>query len=626
MVAKEEGQIWRITGLELEHNHDLQPGKHFDGHKYLTDMEKALIRTLNESNIPTRKMVTILSNLRGGPTALPVKKKDISNIRTKINREVRGSDMTKLLDNFRNKKSDDPSFFYKFDLDEENRVKNIFWRDGSSLKYYEEYGDCVSFDTTYMTNKYRLSFAPFVGITGHAQTCLFGCAFLHDETAETFKWVFETFLESMGGKHPRSIITDQDKAMKAAIPEVFPNTRHRNCLFHIKNKCYNKNLKVFAKNKGLYEIFEDTVNNCLSEEEFEYLWGKMIEDKKLENNKYFTRMWETRERFIPVYYKHDFFPFIQTTSRSEAVNARFKENVGPTYSIHSFFSEYQRMIETIDRAENLEDHYSVQKRQKDLMFGYTFEIQAEELYNRNIYKKFQLQLKATSTLAYKEIQEDKVFQVWQRSNQVQKLERIRKYTVLTDLREGVEEMSCICAKFNKDGVLCSHILNVMIEKEISRIPDKYIIDRWRKRDLRMVKQRIGENTADARSLLRFNMLSRQSTIINSKASKREEATKYLMAEMNRIDLHLETILMSETTENTQEEVHSIEVEQIRGEANATVNNADNNIGDPETTTKRGKPALPKRMKPLIEQEREKMKQKENKKKKKVTANESTGKE
>jgi len=163
------------------------------------------------------------------------------------------------------------------------------------------------------------------------------------------------------------------------------------------------------------------------------------------------------------------------------------------------------------------------------MFGYTFEIQAEELYNRNIYKKFQLQLKATSTLAYKEIQEDKVFQVWQRSNQVQKLKRIRKYTVLIDLREGVEEMSCICAKFNKDGVLCSHILKVMIEKEISRITDKYIIDRWRKRDLRMVKQRIRENIADTRSLLRFNMLSRQSTIINSKASKKEEATKYLMA-------------------------------------------------------------------------------------------------
>ena len=72
-------------------------------------------------------------------------------------------------------------------------------------------------------------------------------------------------------------------------------------------------------------------------------------------------MWETRERFTVVYYKHDFFPFIQTTSRSEATNARFKDNVGPTYSIISFLGEYQRIIDTIDKAENLEDHYSNQK-------------------------------------------------------------------------------------------------------------------------------------------------------------------------------------------------------------------------------------------------------------------------
>ena len=96
-------------------------------------------------------------------------------------------------------------------------------------------------------------------------------------------------------------------------------------------------------------------------------------------------MWETRKRFIPVYCKHDFFPFIQTTSRSEATNTRFKDNVGPTYSIISFLGEYQHIIDTIDRAENLEDHYSNQKKPKELLFGYTFEKQAQELYNRNIY-------------------------------------------------------------------------------------------------------------------------------------------------------------------------------------------------------------------------------------------------
>jgi hypothetical protein len=54
----------------------------------------------------------------------------------------------------------------------------------------------------------------------------------------------------------------------------------------------------------------------------------MIKERGLENNKYLTKMWETRKIFVPVYYKNDFFPFIQSTSRSEATNARFKENVG----------------------------------------------------------------------------------------------------------------------------------------------------------------------------------------------------------------------------------------------------------------------------------------------------------
>ena len=45
----------------------------------MTNMEKGLIRTLNDNNIPTRQMVSILSYLRRGPTALPMKKKDIGN-------------------------------------------------------------------------------------------------------------------------------------------------------------------------------------------------------------------------------------------------------------------------------------------------------------------------------------------------------------------------------------------------------------------------------------------------------------------------------------------------------------------------------------------------------------------
>jgi hypothetical protein len=72
------------------------------------------------------------------------------------------------------------------------------------MKYYAEFGECISFDTTYMMNRYNLPFAPFVGITGHAQSCLFGCAFLHDETIETFQWVFESVPGSNGREAPHN--------------------------------------------------------------------------------------------------------------------------------------------------------------------------------------------------------------------------------------------------------------------------------------------------------------------------------------------------------------------------------------------------------------------------------------
>jgi len=148
--------------------------------------------------------------------------------------------------------------------------------------------------------------------------------------------------------------------------------------------------------------------------------------------------------------------------------------------------------------------------------------------------------------------------VWQRSNQVQKLQRIRKYIVLTDLNKGEEEFNCICSKFNKDIILCSHILKVMIEKEVSMIPDKYILDRWRKRDVRLVKQKTEENTVATSSLLKFNVLTRKSTIMNSKASKKEEAIEYLMAEMDRIDLHLDKLLAPQRTDEAQNELNSHE--------------------------------------------------------------------
>lgn len=43
----------------------------------------------------------------------------------------------------------DPSFFYKIDVDDENRLNRLFWSDLESQRDYEYFGDVLIFDTTY---------------------------------------------------------------------------------------------------------------------------------------------------------------------------------------------------------------------------------------------------------------------------------------------------------------------------------------------------------------------------------------------------------------------------------------------------------------------------------------------
>jgi hypothetical protein len=224
----------------------------------MTEQEKKMIRTLNECNIPTKKMMYLLSHLQGGLGATPYRDRDISNYRSKIKRETNQNDMMQALTYFTQKKEKDPGFYYKFLVDSDNKVKCVFWTEPRSIRYYHEFGDCVSFDTTYLTNKYRMPFAPFAGITGHGLTCIFGCALISDETTDTFRWLFQTFLQAMGGKEPRSIITDQDGAMRTAIAEIFPTANHRNCVFHIKYKAEIKYGRCLDKKQDTTKKLLDT--------------------------------------------------------------------------------------------------------------------------------------------------------------------------------------------------------------------------------------------------------------------------------------------------------------------------------------------------------------------------------
>ena len=90
----------------------------------------------------------------------------------------------------------------------------------------------MSFDTTFKTKKYKLSFRCFSEVHNHHQNVCFRNAFLSQEDIGSFVWLFNVFKEYMGC----AIVTYEDPTMRTAIERPFPETVNRFCCWHITTK------------------------------------------------------------------------------------------------------------------------------------------------------------------------------------------------------------------------------------------------------------------------------------------------------------------------------------------------------------------------------------------------------
>ena len=125
----------------------------------------------------------------------------------KFAKEESQDDVKKLLDFFEKMQKINPEFFYDYDVDADNRVRNVFWANASCKGSYEDFGDCVTFDTTYKTNKFHMPLGVFVGVNHHLQSTIFAVALVRDETIMSFDWVFKTFMKCMNNKPPICMLT-----------------------------------------------------------------------------------------------------------------------------------------------------------------------------------------------------------------------------------------------------------------------------------------------------------------------------------------------------------------------------------------------------------------------------------
>ncbi|XP_031099741.1 protein FAR1-RELATED SEQUENCE 5-like [Ipomoea triloba] len=332
-----------------DHSHSLcsEPSKVFmRGNRKLDVAQQAFISNCIKSNIGPSKGFRLCKEGAGSYANVGATNMEFHNFKRDLQAYIAGGDGEMIIKKFTQKREVCDGFVFDYHLDTENRLSRLFWADTISRSNYSLFGDVISFDATYGTNRYSLVFVPFTWVDNHKRCVTFAAGLLTREDSESYMWLLEKFKSGMGHS-PRCVVTDQDPAMKVAIERVLPECRHRFCMWHIMTKVSEKSGVELARN----EVFRRKLNGIVWSDkicvaEFEAQWQALMEEYRPVDNRWFCKLYEERSFWIPAFFMDlPMSGLLRTTSRSEAQNNVFGQFTRPHSSLVVFYVQFECVLE-----------------------------------------------------------------------------------------------------------------------------------------------------------------------------------------------------------------------------------------------------------------------------------------
>uniref|UniRef100_A0A2N9IDE2 Protein FAR1-RELATED SEQUENCE n=1 Tax=Fagus sylvatica TaxID=28930 RepID=A0A2N9IDE2_FAGSY len=431
---------WRILSFIEDHNHELSPSKsrHFAAFRHIsTDTRR---RLLINDNAGVRINSSIKASVveAGGYENMTYNQRDVRNFLEKERRlKCKEGDGQALHDYFVRMQAKNSNFYHALDLDDELRVRNVFWVDARSRAAYESFNDVITFDTTYLTNKYDMPFAPFIGINHHGESIILGCGLLSSEDTDSFVWVFRQWLQTV---HV-GVFGNDEVAVKLAGLELI-KLKH-----YLLKPCKNGRVK---KN------------------------GHTITLHHLEENEWLAKLYEERERWVPAFLNSNFFAGMSSTQRSESMNAFFDGYVHSSTTLKVFVEQFEKAMRNKVEKEILSD-FECFKGKLECSSSSPMEKQFQEAYTHEIFKRVRLEFAGRQGCIVNELVRG--------SDEVKyKIEDEACPGKLFEVRFNSSEclVGCVCRMFEFRGILCRHALFVLSQQRVTILPDRYILDRWRK--------------------------------------------------------------------------------------------------------------------------------------------------
>lgn len=472
---------YTVTSFVEEHNHPLaspESTMFLKGNRTMTSVQKTFVAKAARLKLGGVKAFRGWKELSGGYGNVGATEVDFKNFVRDMKSYIGDFDGQMFVENFIRKKNTCSSFYFDFEIDEQSRLSRVFWSDPISIKNYNLFGEMCSVDATYNTNKYSMVFVPFTGVDHHKRCVTFGAGLLAHEDTDSYTWLFKTFLDAMGGCQPKVLITDQDPAMKLSVAEVFPETTHRLCMWHIMKKLREKvSAQLWQDDEFKSRLNRCVWNNQLEPEEFETEWNEIMTKHDLQDNSWFLYLYGIRQKWIPAYFKDIFMGgLMRVTSRSESENSFFDRFVTPHVTLVEFWMCFESAMDA-QRHKQSKLNSDNKHSQPQLKTPLCIETHASEIYTHNIFRDFQAEFFAA---IYKcgmkdmnKIDGTQVFVITDSDIQD------KTWKVLYSSDDDIQ-INCSCCLFQRLGLLCRHCLWVLHSKKIQKIPEKYIVHRWTK--------------------------------------------------------------------------------------------------------------------------------------------------
>jgi hypothetical protein len=460
--------------------------------------------------------------------------------RIKRTRDMQLGDAQAICGYLQRKKGENPSFFYAVQVDEDDQFMNVFWADVTSIIDYNYFGDVVCVDTRFCSSDYTRPLLLFIGVNHHKQPIIFGTALIFDDSAESFKWLLETFKSAVSGKQPKTVLTGQSTALSDAVSSAWPGTSHRFSLLHL----YLDATMILRDTFQGSETFDFDFSRWLydtEEEDFLSSWEILSEKYNLKDNEWLSKLYEDRERWALPYGRDIFCADIAATLRSDNTGTVLADFIKLEIDLRNFFGNYDKLLEEKRLAEQQADYLGAQITQRvaPLMLLW----QAANSYTPTIFEMFRLEFEQIlNCMVYNcgEVGPISEFEVTVK-------DRPHSQIVRFDSSECMAV--CSCKKFEFTGLPCCHVLKILEIRNIKELPPHYILKRWRK-DARSESSENNYTFATIEEDPKFSLSRRYTTLcqnlykIAAKASESIEACAFLESQYEQLLEQVELLLQA----------------------------------------------------------------------------------